>query len=127
MGALNEAQRAGIVERLEHNRKCSALVLYTAHTDQQKASEFASVLREAGWTVSESEITEAIPSEGLHIGVPDLDCTCPGARLLLDVFVSVGLDARFVKAPYILASSSPNNCCLLIGHSVETSTRRRSS
>jgi hypothetical protein len=115
MPALTKAQRAGIVERLKYNRKYSAVILYAGNSVELEAAEFASVLQEAGWSISGVSVNERVPAEGLRIGVHDLASPCPSARLLLDVLVSVGLDdglVRTAEAPYSTLSS---DCCVLVG------------
>lgn len=115
--AISNAQRAGILERQTHNKKHSAVVLYTNKRAEQEAFEFASVLQEAGWTVSGPQVDENICAEGLRVGVRDLNSTSPSAHLLLDVLLSGGLNTSLVKAAEVLPSAFSSGCCLLLGRS----------
>jgi len=119
MRILTKAQRAGIVERLKHNHKYAVVVSCGKAFPQKDALEFASVLREAGWTVSGLYVNES-SAEGLQIGVRDLRSPCPSAHLLLDVLVSVGLNARLVTTPVPLPSAFFEGCSLLLGAQVQT-------
>ena len=107
MRVISKAQRAGILERLKHNKKYLAVVLCTGKRVEKEALEFVSVLQEAGWTVSGPDTDATVAAEGLQIGVRDLYSPCPSARLLLDVLVSVGLNASLVKAAWFLPSGLP--------------------
>ena len=114
MCALSKAQRAGILERLKHNHKYAVVVSCAKAFPQRAALEFASVLQEAGWTVSGPLVNEKICMEGVQIGVPDLRSPCPSAHLLLDVLVSVGMDVTFVRAAEALPSVFFEGCSLLL-------------
>jgi len=116
---LTKAQRAGILERLKHNYKYAVVVSCGKAFPQKDALEFASVLREAGWTVSGPHVDESC-AEGLEIGVRDLRSPCPSAHLLLDVLVSVAMNARLVTAPGPLPSVFLEGCSLLLGAPVRT-------
>ena len=115
MRALTKAQRTSILERLRHNQKYAAVVSYQGKNSEKEAEEFASVLKEAGWTVSGPHVNENICAEGVEIGVRDPTSPCPSAHLLLDVLVSAGLNARLVKTTEPLPSASPSSCCLQLG------------
>ena len=117
MNSLKQVQRAGILKRLHLNKKYWAIIFYSAnHTeDVAYAQDFASVLQEAGWTVSGPEASENIFAEGLYIGVRDPRGPCPSASLLLDTLTAVGIEASTAPAGDFLSSSSPISCCLLVG------------
>jgi hypothetical protein len=115
MRTLTKAQRIGILERLRHNQKYSAVVSYQGKYSEKEALEFASVLEEAGWTVSGPHVNENICAEGIEIGVRDPASPCPSAHLLLDVLVSAGLNARLVKTAEPHPSASSSGCCLQLG------------
>ena len=115
MRALTKAQRIGILERLKHNHKYSAVVSYQGKHTEQEALEFASVLEEAGWIVSGPHVNEHICAEGVEIGVRDPASPCPSAHLLLDVLVSAGLNARLVKTAEPLPTAFSSSCCLQLG------------
>jgi hypothetical protein len=82
---------------------------------EKEASEFASLLEEAGWIVSGPHVNENICAKGVEIGVRDPASPCPSAHLLLDVLISVGLNARLVKTAEPLSSASSSSCCLQFG------------
>lgn len=113
MSALTKAQRTDLVERLRHNNKYAVVVSYAGTFPEKEALEFASVLQEAGWTVSGPFVNEDTCAEGFRIGVSDPRLPCPSARLLMDVLVSVGLNASLVKAAQPLPAFS-GSCCLLL-------------
>lgn len=115
MRTLTQAQRTGILERLRHNHKYSVVVSYQAKSSEEEATEFASILEEAGWTVSGPHLSENTAMEELEIGVRDPACPCPSAHLLLDVLVSAGLNTRFVKTTAPISSASFDSCCLQLG------------
>lgn len=115
MGALTKAQQIGILERLRHNQKYSAVVSYQGKYTEKEALEFASLLKEAGWMVSGPHLNESISADGLEIGVRYPDSPCPSAHLLLDVLVSAGLNARLVKTAEPLPSAFSSSCCLQLG------------
>lgn len=117
MSSLKEVQRAGILQRLRPNKKYSAIIFYSGNRieDAAYALDFASVLQEAGWTVSGPKVSERISAEGLSIGVRDPRDPCPCARLLLDTLIAVDLGARTAPAGEFLSSASPFSCCLLLG------------
>jgi len=115
MGTLSKAQRIGILERLKHNQKYSAVVAYQGKHTEKEALEFVSVLKEAGWVVSGPHANENICADGVEIGVREPAWPCPSAHLLLDVLVSVGLDARLVKTAEPLPSAFSSSCCLQVG------------
>lgn len=115
MRALNKAQRAGILKRLKHNHKYSAVVAYQGKHIEKEALEFASVLEEAGWLVSGLYVNENICADGVEIGIRDPNSPCPSAHLLLDVLVSAGLNAKVVKTAEPLPSALPGSCCLQLG------------
>jgi hypothetical protein len=116
MRALKTAQRDGILERLRHNHKYSVVVSYS-EKQKTKATEFAGLLQDAGWTVLGPFVNENICTPGLQIGVPDLHSPCASAHLLVDVLVSVGMDVRLVRAGETLPSTSFGGCYLLFGPS----------
>lgn len=118
MRAFTKAQRARILERLKHNHKYSIVVSCAKTCPQEDAQDFASVLQEAGWTVSGPFANEKIYVEGIQIGVPDLRSPCPSAHLLLDVLVSVGFNVKFVRAAETLPSAFFEGCSLLLGSSL---------
>jgi hypothetical protein len=115
MRTITKAQRAGILERLKHNQKYSAVVAYQGKYIEKEALEFASVLEEAGWIVSGPHMNENICGEGVEIGVSDLRSPCPSAHLLLDVLVSAGLNVRLVETAEPLPSAFESSCCLQLG------------
>jgi hypothetical protein len=115
MRALTKAQRAGILERLKHNEKYWAVIAYQGKDSEKEALEFGSVLEEAGWIVSGPHPNENICAGGLEIGVRYPGSPCPSAHLLLDVFISVGLNARLVKTSEPLPSAHSGSCCLQRG------------
>ena len=115
MCALTKAQRTGILERLRHNQKYSAVVSYQGKHSEKEGLAFASLLEEAGWIVSGPHVNENICAKGVEIGVRDPASPCPSAHLLLDVLVSVGLNARLVKTAEPLPSASSSSCCLQLG------------
>ncbi|HYA25755.1 MAG TPA: hypothetical protein VEF05_16445 [Terriglobales bacterium] len=116
MLALTEALRAGILERLKYNHKYAVVVWYAGSFAEKEALAFASLLQEAGWTVSGPFASENISGEGLQIGVPYLHYPCPSAHLLVDTLVSVGISVKLVKAE-TLPSTSFGGCSLLLGQS----------
>jgi len=113
--ALTKAQRTGILERLRHNHKYSAVVSYRGRSSEKEAMEFASVLEEAGWTVSGPHVNDNICAEGLEIGVRDPASPCSSAHLLLDVLVAAGLNTRLVKTATPIPSAFSSSCCLQFG------------
>ena len=117
MNSLREAQRAGILKRLRQNKKYWTIIVYSGNRiqDVAYAEDFASVLEEAGWTVSGPEASERILAEGLRIGVRDPRGPCPCARLLLDTLIAVGIDATTATAGDFLSSALPVSYCLLLG------------
>jgi hypothetical protein len=126
MRALTNAQRAGMLERLKHNHKYDIVVSYAGTFPKKKALKFAAVFQEAGWKVSGPFLSEDICTEGLGIAVPDTHSPCPSAHLLIDVLVSVGIDARVVSTAEHLPSDS-NGCSLLLGPSGRKGAARRVS
>jgi hypothetical protein len=114
MGTLTKAQRSSILERLEHNPKYAIAISFAATFPQKNALEFASLFKEAGWKVTGPFPSEKGGTKSFQIGVPDLHCPCPGARLLVDVFVSVGLLATLVWAPEAAHPTQSSGCCLLL-------------
>jgi hypothetical protein len=116
MRGVTKAQRAGILERLQHNRKYLVVISYAGKSIEQDAAEFAGLLQQAGWTVFGPYANENICTPGLQIGVRDIHSPCPSAHLLVDVLVSVGMDARLVKAPETPPSAFfIDGCSLLLG------------
>ncbi|SPF35958.1 hypothetical protein SBA1_1480032 [Candidatus Sulfotelmatobacter kueseliae] len=115
MRALTKAQRAAILERLQHNHRYSAVVAYQGKHIEKEALEFASVLEEAGWIVSGPYVNENICAEGIEIGIGDPISACPSAHLLLEVLISAGLSAKVVKTAEPLPSAFPGSCSLQLG------------
>ena len=116
MGFPRKPQRNGILKFLRNNRKCTVRVLYATGSTKELAyaEDFASVLREAGWTVSGPEANESISTEGVQIGVLDLSSHGVGAHLLLDTLTAVGITATLRSAKDLFPDNRSKNYCLLI-------------
>ena len=116
MGSLSKLQRKGILKVLRNNRKCTVLVLYAARCTKELAyaEDFASVLREAGWAVSDPEPSEHIRPEAMQIEVQDLSAHGVGAHLLLDTLTAVGVRATLWLAKDFFPDSRSKSYCLLI-------------
>ena len=110
MRALTKAQRAGILEQLKHN-EITRLSLHIREGFRRKPG----FLRAGGYRMDCLHPNENICAEGLEIGVRYLGSPCPSAHLLLDVLISVGLNARLVKTSEPLPSAHSGSCCLQVG------------
>lgn len=119
MRGLTKAQRVGLLERLKRNHKYGVVVSFAATFPEKQALEFSSVFQEAGWGVTGPFVSEKCSGRGLQICVPDLHCPCASGHLLIDVFVSVGLDATLVQDPEVAHPTQSADCRLLL-NSLET-------
>jgi hypothetical protein len=117
MGSLSKLQRTGVLIRLRNNRQCTVDVLCAAgHTKElANAQDFASVLREAGWTVSGPEPSEYVGAVGAEIGIQDLSAHGVGAHLLLDTLTAVGISARLRPAKDLFPDARSTSYCLPVG------------
>jgi hypothetical protein len=115
MGSLSNLQRNGILKFLRNNKKCTVRVLYATGCTKELtyAEDFASVLREAGWTVSGPEPSESISAEGVQIGALDLSAHGIGAHLLLDTLTAVGITATLRPTKDLFPKDRSTNCLLI--------------
>jgi hypothetical protein len=111
--SLSNERRVGIVDRLRNN-KTYALSIAFMDGDVDAANyarDLATALAQGGWVVSGPFPVACGSAAGVHVEINDVGASHPGARLLMDVLIAVGIDAGVTQG----TSIGPNHYRLVIG------------